>query len=397
MKCPRCGGEFQDWVIQCPDCEVPLVAGEVHHRPVPGFEGPERGAESHEGMVTVAHLSPSPSELSAVRMLLTSSGIPFFIENDRPQDELGLGRLGVNSASGPVVLKVPAGYESEVQALLEEPKPRTFENDAGGPVHSETQMVEDGKPVKPKGGASFARGVFAGLLLGAIGHYFLVSDFAGLALPWASEEKLPDGEHEVDVDEDGVVDLIHKVEGGQIVATRADRNSDGKMDLWSTYRENMQGATRSDNDFDGKVDSWYRSDGFTPVDSGSYEEDRNGDGKADSWRFFHRGILTRQSDDKNFDGEPDRWTDFRNRYAYEVACDLDFDGVVDAKTRFSRGLPQLEIVQPGGSDAVLGRRIYQHGVLREELWDTDGDGRLDQRLIYDEFGRRVSAAEIPNG
>jgi hypothetical protein len=53
--CPSCGGEFQQWVTQCPDCAVPLQIG-----------GPDGGSVETAARAPAEELPPA-SELTCLR------------------------------------------------------------------------------------------------------------------------------------------------------------------------------------------------------------------------------------------------------------------------------------------------------------------------------------------
>ena len=120
------------------------------------------------------------------------------------------------------------------------------------------------------------------------------------------------------------------------------------------------------------------------------EEDRNYDGKADGWYEIAAGRMRAATMDDNFDGRPDRWITFKTIFDSVEKADTDYDGIPDATIHYVNDLKQSVDWHPKGSPITERRQFFEHGVLREELIDTDGDGILDQRIMYDSYERPVS-------
>jgi len=56
---------------------------------------------------------------------------------------------------------------------------------------------------------------------------------------------------------------------------------------------------------------------------------------------------------------------------------------------YVNGLRQRVDWHPKDSPDIVRRELYENGVLKEELIDTDGDGIFDQKITYDPYGRPI--------
>ncbi len=118
--------------------------------------------------------------------------------------------------------------------------------------------------------------------------------------------------------------------------------------------------------------------------------DQNGDSRIDHWCFFENGVRTREEMDSNFDGRPDVWFTVGPRGAYTSSrFDSDFDGRVDAFTSFVHGQASQADWRPGETNVTILRQVFEKGVLREELRDTDGNGLFDVSVRYDAFNTPI--------
>jgi len=88
------------------------------------------------------------------------------------------------------------------------------------------------------------------------------------------------------------------------------------------------------------------------------------------WFFYENGSLKRLEQDSDFNGQPDWFWTFEN------------------------GLPVRADCRPNGSQIVVRRRIYEHGILREEWVDEDQDGVFDYKVLHDPFGGTSSRIPI---
>lgn len=148
--------------------------------------------------------------------------------------------------------------------------------------------------------------------------------------------------------------------------------------------------------------------------------DYNEDGVLDEhWNYSASGLATSTEIDRNFDRKVDlRWRFDRNGHADSGEADEDFDGSFETRTRYRNGQPHVSMTRTGEGSSVDLRSLYRHGVLatieyvdkdsgnplRVETYrlgklthadvDTDRDGRLDRRYIYDDLMNVASTREI---
>lgn len=117
------------------------------------------------------------------------------------------------------------------------------------------------------------------------------------------------------------------------------------------------------------------------------EEDRNYDGKVDAWHKYVAGKIRTSAYDDRFRGQPNRWMTYKDRFNSEEQLDTDFDGKPDVTTVYVNGVEQRRDWYPKDSPTIERRELYEHGVLKEKLVDTDGDGIFDLRITYDRYER----------
>jgi hypothetical protein len=120
-----------------------------------------------------------------------------------------------------------------------------------------------------------------------------------------------------------------------------------------------------------------------------WEEDRNYDGEPDAWFRLVNKEVRSSSRDNNFDGKPDVWVEIKDEFNYVERVDTDFDGKPDATIFYVNSLMHRVDWHPKDSPNIQRRVLYEHGVLKEELIDTDGDGIFDQRITYDPYGKPI--------
>lgn len=125
------------------------------------------------------------------------------------------------------------------------------------------------------------------------------------------------------------------------------------------------------------------------------EEDRNYDGKIDAWFKYVSGKLRSGMYDNNFDGRPDAWVEHKDSFNYVVKSDTDFDGKPDATDYYVNGVKQRTDWHPNSSPIIERRQIYENGVLKEELVDTNRNGKFDLKITYDKFERPIQKTKIP--
>ncbi len=124
------------------------------------------------------------------------------------------------------------------------------------------------------------------------------------------------------------------------------------------------------------------------------EEDRNYDGKPDAWFKYTVGKIRAAEYDDNFDGHPDGWVTYEDRFNYVMRYDTDLDGKPDATVYYVNGMRQRTDWYPGNSPIIERRELYVHGLLKEKLVDTDGDGYFDLKITYDPYERPISETKV---
>ena len=150
-----------------------------------------------------------------------------------------------------------------------------------------------------------------------------------------------------------------------------------------------------DYNHDGKPDHFYT---YRNGKLSKAEVDRNFDGKIDEWDFYDReGRLEREELDENFDGRPDAWFFYVNGVVQRGEQDTDFNGQPDWFFFYENGMLVRADCRPNGSKVVVRRRIYEHGILREEWVDEDQDGKFDYKILHDPFGGTSDRIPIESG
>lgn len=162
-----------------------------------------------------------------------------------------------------------------------------------------------------------------------------------------------------------------------------------------TNRSTYTGAIKHDRNGGGKPGTIYH---YIDGQLARVEEDRNYDGKPDAWLKYVAGKLRTSEYDNNFDGKPDVWVTYKDRFNFVEKYDTDFDGTPDATVFYVNGLKQRVDWYPNDSAIIVRREFYEHGLLKEALVDTDGDGIFDQRITYDRYERPIGKAKcwVPN-
>ncbi len=162
-----------------------------------------------------------------------------------------------------------------------------------------------------------------------------------------------------------------------------------------TDRSTYTGVVKHERYADGKaaVFEYYVNGKLVRI-----EEDRNHDGKPDAWFEYVAGKLVSSKYDNNFDGKPDDWLTYKDRFNVVEKVDTDFDGTPDYTVFWVNGLRQRADWHPHDSANIDRREFYEHGVLKEKLVDTDGDGIFDQKITYDPYERPIAKDKcwIPN-
>jgi hypothetical protein len=152
---------------------------------------------------------------------------------------------------------------------------------------------------------------------------------------------------------------------------------------------------------------------FQKKDSAVFENDTNGDNKSDIFSYYKKDILLRQEADRNYDGRIDVWYHYKNNNLASAEFDDNFDNKIDGWAKYRdennldlkidtdfNGKPDATIYMvnqlkvkvdwyPNESSILQKREIYEHGNKKEELIDTDVDGKFDLKIIYDAFGNET--------
>lgn len=152
---------------------------------------------------------------------------------------------------------------------------------------------------------------------------------------------------------------------------------------YTTFQQHRYGTFDYDHDGDGLPDEevvWR---------NGQYVESRfdyNADGRPDAWNHYQKSVTTHGEADVNFDGKIDTWsTNSAKSFISAMRFDTDFNGVPDGTATYEHGSTKQVDWRPNGTNAVLLRQLYRHGVLDEELRDLNGDGFFDVTIKYDPF------------
>ena len=147
-------------------------------------------------------------------------------------------------------------------------------------------------------------------------------------------------------------------------------------------------------------------------------EDHNGDHEPDAFFYFTNGVVAKVAVDRNFDGKPDYFEWFEKGIVHRFESDENFDGVIDLKSKCKWGLVatsradtdfngiddlfltytnailQEAIWRPNSSVSAGRIEKYVNGVKSEEWSDTNGDGVLDERVLFDAFGNTIKREPI---
>lgn len=172
--------------------------------------------------------------------------------------------------------------------------------------------------------AQFGWGLLAGIVVGVLLH-----------LGYLQLRGLAEAAYEYDNDGDGIADELHVWQMGHVVASRYDRNGDRRYDYRTRFVRGAPEEDEQDNNFDGQMDAWYTYGPKKTFVSGRF--------------------------------------------------DSDFNGIIDGTSKFKNGLVSQVDWQPNGSTNVVLRELFEHGVLKEELRDLDGDGRFDVSVRFGPF------------
>jgi hypothetical protein len=118
--------------------------------------------------------------------------------------------------------------------------------------------------------------------------------------------------------------------------------------------------------------------------------DQNGDGRWDYKAYFKNGVPVSNELDDNFDGKWDVALSYSARgFLSSGQQDTDFNGIPDMTVTYENGIQKQTDWRPNGTNVVLLRQLFRHGVLDEELRDLNGDGWFDLSIKYDPFNTPI--------
>ena len=100
LFCPQCGAEYRECILECSDCQLPLVAELLPQpKPQPDLE-----------LVTVL-VTGNPALIAVVKSLLEDSGIEYLTQNEGFHDLFPVNRFRIH-------FQVRPEDEEEAAALL---------------------------------------------------------------------------------------------------------------------------------------------------------------------------------------------------------------------------------------------------------------------------------------
>jgi hypothetical protein len=148
-----------------------------------------------------------------------------------------------------------------------------------------------------------------------------------------------------------------------------------------------------DHNRDGLLDEKY-----TYAPSGTLlkvEIDRNLDRKVDYIAHYdRRGIIEASESDDNFDGVFETHSTYRDGSVSYSAVDTDGDGYADLGIQYTDGvLASMEYLNPS-TGLPLRVEHYKLNKLVDAEVDSDRDGKIDTRYVYDGLGQIVSTEKI---
>ena len=114
------------------------------------------------------------------------------------------------------------------------------------------------------------------------------------------------------------------------------------------------------------------------------ELDRNGDGTIDERFFFSGDRLVRSESDRNFDGRVDAITEYNSQGDVTTfRSDDDFDGSLESTSHYRNGWPEKYQVDRDGDGRADERTLYEGGVAVV----TEYIDRASQRVVKEETYR----------
>ena len=116
--------------------------------------------------------------------------------------------------------------------------------------------------------------------------------------------------------------------------------------------------------------------------------DTDGDFRLDTWTYWEDGHRVRREIDDDEDGEIDRWhffdaSDAEDAVPRREGFSSAADGVMDAWRYFKEDgdVERIELLDRS-NDRVVRTEFYDRGALTRIETDTDGDGVIDDRVVF---------------
>jgi len=258
MFCPKCGAEYQPWIMTCAECNVELEMQK------PGDEKPE-----YINLVTV-YETGNPAIITIAKSILNSENIHFNMKGDGVQDLFGGGRIGTgfNPLVGPVQVQVDekdASLARELLSDLEESEDFRSALDHNG----DEEIYEEDTPIEPESRSigRFSLGLLIGIIIAGAGFYY-----------HSYNTKSRSGVIEYDQNNDSKPDLFYRYDEGSLIEINQDRNFDGKIDSLTHFKNDLAIRGESDDNFDAQFE--------TEI-------------------FYENGLVDRVEIDTNLNFEPD--------------------------------------------------------------------------------------------
>jgi hypothetical protein len=163
---------------------------------------------------------------------------------------------------------------------------------------------------------------------------------------------------------------------------------------YTYFKEHLNGPAMYDADRDGVPDQeivWRNGKAI------EQRFDRNGDNRFDYWVFFQNDRAVRCEWDDDFDGRVDGWLTYSSHsFPSRTESDTDNNGNPDVIYRFTNGILAQADWKPNGTNVVLLRQLFRHGVLKEQLRDSDGDGAFDVSVAFNAFNTPIATNYLPS-
>jgi hypothetical protein len=109
MFCPQCGVKYEEGVVECSECQVPLTDREPG---TPDDDAPEGEGEGDLDVLIQTGFA-SPIAIGLAKNLLQEAGIPFFTMDQNP-----VARQKSGNFLGWWSVRVPREREAEVREIL---------------------------------------------------------------------------------------------------------------------------------------------------------------------------------------------------------------------------------------------------------------------------------------